>query len=552
MRGSRRPLQQPAAKSVVLKHNQETLQEDNSSAEKVNQQAANNKQLVPVTPKADSDETNQDWSLQADHDTLSLSQPTVSLTWKVSNFKNGDVYTLTIPQGDLYQNNGVSVAPLPAGEGTSRLVHNADGSYTITDTFTSNATTGGMSQGITIAVKTNSKVIENGRITKMLTVTKNGEKIGTYSIYEDVNPTISFSAFKRTNPTPEDQKQILVNQDYSYSTDITAPFSDAVYHYGKVNLTLNVPANFKINTAATLEHFSNTNKDDGYDKVDSISQASAGSPVVFTGLQIGNFHQLIITGKFVMDSPSEDKTLKAQPSTAVWVLNGGKQLQVPVPVWEDTILGNETKLPSGNIFKGQVTNAYPTQTDADYLYKDTVPLTSPVDIGTGSYENEHYINQIRVDNPSAYNFNRIHYTATFSDGYSVDNLTFSGNPSWSVEYRGHKFTLMDRIKVTYQDGSSEVIIGNNYNFKINANKNLAKVEWIDGLSSGKSAWLYVSGKVAQNKQNGQPMQVGDKLTASINLASDPAKPEFTETSPVGWSNTQTVVQRVSTPLGLSP
>jgi LPXTG-motif cell wall-anchored protein len=442
---------------------------------------------------------------------------------------------------------GVGVAPLPSGLGTTQTIQNADGSYTITDTFTSNAPTGGISQGITIATKVNSKIIENGRIEKVLTVTKNGVNIGSYSIYEDIEPTMAISAFERTNPTPHEQKQILVNQDYSYSANITVPFQDAVYHYGKVDLTLNVPQNFQINSEETLQQFMNTDRDDGYSKVESISQASAGAPVIFKGLQIGNDHTLTIVGRFVMASPSEDQTLMAQPSSAVWTLNGGKQIQVAVPTWGDTILGNETQLPDGNIFKGQVLNAYPTKTDADYPYQDTVPLTSPVDIGSGSYDTDHYINQISVDNPSAYSFNRIHFTATFSDGYSADKLIFGGDPRWPVEFRGHKFILNGRIQVTYQDGSSEVVTEANNGYKIDPSKNLAKVEWIDGLASGKSVWLYVLGKVAKNKQDGQPMQVGDKLTASVNLAPDAANPEFTVTSPVGWTNTQTVVQRVTTP-----
>lgn len=567
VQGQLDPLQQSSTKEVKLTNNQTPTQNTNSSTG--GGEAASPKQSAPaqltpiqqvpvaVTPHANSGESNQDWSLTVDHDTLSWDQPTLSLTWKISNFKNGDVYTLNIPKGDLYSNDGVGVAPLPNGIGTSKTVQNADGSYTITDTFTSNATTGGMSQGITLTVESNSNVIENGRNAKRLTITKNGKKIGDYSIYEDIEPTMSISQFKRTNPKPEDQKQILVNQDYSYSADITVPFRDAVYHYGKVDLTLNVPKNFQINIAKTMDmgNFMNNDKDDGYNKVESITQDSAGAPVIFKGLQLGNRQDLTIVGRFVMASPSEDEPLMAQPSTAVWTLNGGKQIQVAVPAWGDTILGNETQLPDGNIFKGGVTNAYPTKAGADYSYQDTVPLTSPVDIGTSSYEGVSYINQLTVNNPSAYNFHNIHYTATFSDGYSVDQLSFSGgdDPSWPVEFRGHKLILGGHIQVIYQDGSSEVVRGNNGRYQINPNKNLAKVEWIDDLDSGKSAYLDVSGKVAKAKQNGQLMQVGDKLTASINLASDPAHPEFTVTSPVGWSNTQTVVQKVTVPwsFGLS-
>lgn len=547
-KGQQAPLQ--SQKEVTLKADPASTQNNNSSiGQDTLQESTGEEKMTPVRPHADSssNEAHQDWVLQSDHDTLSLNQPTVSLTWQISNFKKGDVYSLHIPQGDLYQNNGVSVNPLPAGLGTSRLTKNEDGSYTITNTFTSNATTGGISQGITIAAKPNSKIIENGKIAKVLTMEKNGESIGSYSIYEDIEPTMSISTFKRMNPTPDNQKQILVNQDYSYSADVTVPFRDAVYHYGKVDLTLNVPSNFQINIAQTMQQFMNTNRDDGYSKVESISQASAGAPVIFKGLQIGNDHSLTIVGQFKMASPTEDQTLMAKASNAVWTLNGGKQIQVAVPTWGDTILGNETQLPDGNLFTGEVTNAYPRKANADYSYQDTVPLSSPVDIGTGSYDTDHYINRIEINNPSAYNFNNIHYAATFSDGYSVDKLTFNGDPSWPTELRGHTFVLPGRIKVTYQDGSSEVVEESNNTYEINPNKNLAKVEWIDGLASGKSAWLYVSGRVAAKKENGQPMQVGDKLTASITLTSDPAKPEFTETSPIGWSKTQTVVQRVTTP-----
>ena len=134
----------------------------------------------------------------------------------------------------------------------------------------------------------------------------------------------------------------------------------------------------------------------------------------------------------------------------------------------------------------------------------------------------------------------------------MDKISFNNDPSWPVEISGHKLTLSGYIYVTYQDGTSEVVTGDaSGNFQINAAKNLAKVEWIDELETGKSMLLEVSGKVAKTLQNGQPVQVGDKLTATINIATDPAHPEFTETSPIGWSKTQTVVQRVTTPWSFS-
>lgn len=378
---------------------------------------------------------------------------------------------------------------------------------------------------------------------------QNGHQVGEHTIYEDINPNFTMTTPTRVSPLPSAQKQILVNQDYEYESHISSnlPYNDRISNYGKVDLTLNVPKNFKIDEAATSSKYNDEGNSAPYA---SVSQSAAGSPIFFKGLSLND--DFYIVGRFVMASPTEDETFMADPSTATWNLNGGQKVQVTVPAWGDTILGNETQLPDGNIFQGNVINAYPTKQGADYQYQDTIPLNSPVDVGTGSYEGEHYINQISISNPSAYSFKNIHYTASFSDGYSVDKLSFNNDPSWPVEIRGNKFTLPGHIQVTYQDGTSEVVRGDtNGNFQINASKNLAKVEWIDELSTGKSMLLEVSGKVAKAFQNGQPVRVGDKLTATINIATDPAHPEFTETSPIGWSNTQTVVQRVTTPWSFS-
>ncbi len=449
----------------------------------------------------------------------------------------------------MYHKNGISVDPLPAGIGTTTTTQNSDGSFTVTNTFTSNAPASGMSQGITISREINSHVIENGRFTKTITVMQNGQQVGEHTIYEDINPTFTMTAPTRVSPLLSEQKQILVNQDYEYESHISSnlPYRDRISNYGKVDLTLNVPKNFKIDESATLSKYQAAGQSTPYT---SVTQEAAGSPVIFKGLSLND--DFYIVGRFVMASPTEDESLTAAPSTATWNLNGGKQIQVAVPAWGDTILGNETQLPDGNIFKGNVINAYPTKQGADYQYQDTVPLNSPVDVGTGSFEGEHYINQISISNPSAYSFKNIHYTASFSDGYSVDKISFNNDPSWPVEISGHKLTLSGYIYVTYQDGTSEVVTGDaSGNFQINAAKNLAKVEWIDELETGKSMLLEVSGKVAKTLQNGQPVQVGDKLTATINIATDPAHPEFTETSPIGWSKTQTVVQRVTTPWSFS-
>lgn len=405
-----------------------------------------------------------------------------------------------------------------------------------------------MSQGITISQEGNSHVIENGRLTKTITVLQNGQQVGEHTIYEDINPTFTMTTPTRVSPLPSEQKQILVNQDYEYESHISSnlPRNYKVKDFGKIDLSLNVPNNFKIDESATQDKYQAAGQSTPYT---SVTQATAGSPIIFKGLSLND--DFYIVGRFVMDSPTEDEALTADPSTATWNLNGGQKVQVIVPAWGDTILGNETQLPDGNIFQGNVINAYPTKQGADYQYQDTIPLNSPVDVGTGSFEGEHYINQISISNPSAYSFKNIHYTASFSDGYSVDKLSFNNDPSWPIEVHGRKFKLGGRIQVTYQDGTSEVVRGSNGQFKINAAKNLAKVEWIDELETGKSMLLEVSGKVAKAFQNGQLVRVGDKLTATINIATDPAHPEFTETSPIGWSNTQTVVQRITTPWSFS-
>lgn len=156
-------IQQPNSKVVMLNHNQPTHDQNTNSGD---DQQTNANVPVAVTPHDDSNENQQDWSLTSDHDTISLSQPTISLTWQVSNFKNGDVWSLNIPSGDLYHNKGVTVDPLPSGIGSTTTTQNRDGSFTITNTFTSNAPAGGMSQGITISREYNSHVVENGRLTK--------------------------------------------------------------------------------------------------------------------------------------------------------------------------------------------------------------------------------------------------------------------------------------------------------------------------------------------------------------------------------------------------
>lgn len=443
---------------------------------------------------------------------------------------------MTIPAGDIYQQSSISAAYLPSSVGTTSMTTNDDGSVTITDHFSTNAAAGGVSQGITIArsIPTNRHVAAYGDVEKAITVTKNGSADGSYTVHENIQPTFNVSNITRTVPSAIGYPKIFVNQNYGYHFTFTTPWAkdlSDLSNIGTIDLNINVPAHFKANIDETKSAL----QSNGWSFTD-VSQTSAGSPLVIKGLTNKSANSLLLTfyGEYEMAAPTADTPVTATASTATVNLYSGHTVTLTIPSWSDTIEGNETPIPTGYVFGGSVTNAYATS--ADGYAENTVPLTSNGDVKG----NDGYLNDLSVTNETVINFKSVYFTATFSDGYSVDRLKL-GNSNGVTQ-----------ITVTYQDGTTATVTGtarlhNTEDFTVDASKNLAKVEWHGPMTAGGPAELVVYGKVATKNKSGQAMKVGDDLTASISVAPDPANPEFTNLSQNGWSATQEVVTRSVSP-----
>ncbi|WP_295729469.1 mucin-binding protein [uncultured Limosilactobacillus sp.] len=483
--------------SAQTNHNQQrTLQQSLVSTDR-------NAQLIPTSGNV----------------TISPAQSTLELTFNVANYHNGDQYRILIPKADLWSGHGTAVTAQGGPGFTVKVDRQNDGSYVVTDAFTTNSqTAAGIVQSIDISLAPVDQIHELGNLAKKIIVQKNGKDDSSLTVFENISPKITVGNVTRQLPDGQVHGQVMVNQDVEYWLPVTNSYANLPsaeqltnQHFGTFDLTLNVPAHFQANLAAMKNYFAQRGLACG-----NITQQAAGSPIILTGITTADKGAagIQIIGKYVMAAPGQDQTVQAAASNGDFHFYGGQQQVLTVPAWSDTILGNSTTTPVGQAFTGKVDNANPDSTgtyDANTL---------PVQGWNGD------LNTIEVENVDVQNYHNVHFQANFSRGYAVNKV--------QLEFqRVIGQTPSPALVVKYYDGSSATVNGQSGIYYLDDQKQLQSIQWVGDFNTGELIFLSPSGTVA----NG--MTINDKLTAGIGLAvgHDPSQ--------MSWSNTQELVGQAS-------
>lgn len=215
-----------------------------------------------------------------------------------SDVKAGDVVTITVPKLDVLRFQWSTIASLDSKTGTTTSTTNADGSLTITDTFTADVAT--LTQTITIGAALSSSVAVQSdpapvattgqfgqTITADITSTYNGAADATATVTQVSNPSITVSGMTRTQPSASTVTAVVPDTDYVYTVGLTENIgygADTLVHRilaamnaGGSTITIPVPTGFTLDETLTknLNNFGATSKI-------TITQASAGADVIIT------------------------------------------------------------------------------------------------------------------------------------------------------------------------------------------------------------------------------------------------------------------------------
>lgn len=422
---------------------------------------------------------------------------TLNLTFSASNYQKGDQYTITIPKGDFWSNANPSepavvAAPVPGAN--VNVARQANGSYVITDKFTSNGAGAGLAQTITIAMQPVDHFTEFGNIAKTIIVRKNGHDDTSLTIYENIDPRIITSKVTRESPSQQAYARVRVHQKVFYGLDVTNSYlgtsedqSLSNQQFGTFKLTLNVPAHFLADTAMMKSYLTSQGL-----ACQSITKSAAGAPIVFTGISITTPLKTVeIIGQYEQDASAVDTPVNAEASQLTFTFNDGHQQVVTIPAWSDILLGNEQSVPEGQIFEGQVDNEYPKGDSVNGIQPNTVPLRS-----------QGRLNSLTVTNMTDRYIANATYTANFSAGYSLNQVTLT------TSNQAVGASSLPALTVTYADGTTATVNGNGGVYQLTG-KQVKSIQWSGALASGANYILTVNGQPASD------CTINQKLTASI-------------------------------------
>lgn len=404
------------------------------NSEKVVQTAAQ-----PVTQSFN----NGDVSLKVNQSSVELKDQNsaeVDMSFKVTNLKPGDQYTLQID-------------PTPAkltGEALDSSQGNTDFTFdeenptndVVKNTITG---TGTVTQNLKLtydsalyATQTRKvRLYSAGSKDIYIKVLKNGQEIGEVKYTQIISPSLEKVVFNRTTPDSQSVNQLMPNTDYTWtlkinqhdgvtpgrgvmlvqpdgsmvSTNVAYDLPSPLINHG-TTVTIPVPASFVLNAAKTdaLNQYGITATQAGQG-ADVIVTIPASQNLVNDLSQITFDQQGIqMFGHFNIDQTIADQTVTASAPISVVekIDDQGKTLTKTGPTFQDIIMKKDA-VPAGNVLEQDVKGAYSPYSSG--TYKDP-------QIPRGAAKDPETIKMwsFGFDNNSAYEFHNTTLKMTVPEG----------------------------------------------------------------------------------------------------------------------------------------
>lgn len=499
----------------------------------------NTSTVATLSPQSDNDQAssltaslNDGTQMTITRNTIGATGDTTPITVTVSyvNYHNGDQYKVALPGGEAYTVTDPSNQKLTVS-GTSNVSSQAaDGGYTITNTFTQDATgSNGVVQTFTLTPKNNYAAFsmlpmtEIGDVLKHIVLTKvaaDGTTSSTsLAITQTITPQMAPS-FGRTKPQSS-AKLLFPNTDYTYELKIGETSGVATGNdYGSdlinsavntsTTITIPVPAGFTLNSAQTATVNSFT------DGTTITQPGGSGTNIIITvpkgaGRQAyqGNGHGYQLVGSYQIEQPKEDLTVTAADKitidqTVTKADGSTYHIVKQVGPWTDQIKGANSEAIIPKVVISGLT----------YASSQQIPMNS---------EANKPVLYFGFSNPTSANLTNLALTMTIADGLNVnrivtpiDNVNLAG----TTEY-AYTATLSDGSTKagTVKAGEALILDNDLYFTKIIFQPNLVAAGATTDLSHYPNANQMVAfllyGTVAPKKSDGTIIKDGTELDSSI-------------------------------------
>lgn len=484
----------------------------------------------------------------SDGSTLSISRNTIgatgdtsnlTITLTVSNFQDGDRYTLTIPTGEAYRVSDPSGQALTVSGTTT--VSQSDSAYTITDNFTRSDTgSAGITQTFTLVPRSNYEsqtvtMAEIGELLKHITLTKvaaDGTSTSTSLGFTQIISPELHSSFSRSAPS-DTGYYLLPNTDYTYALNVgetDGVTSGNFYTSERVNsavnsgttITIPVPTGFTLDATRTATA-------NGFTDGTTITQPDgAGGNIIITvpkGSGSQSYQSMPayrIVGYYAIDQPTSDTTVTADgditiDQTVTRADGTTYHLTSSLSPWTDTLAGSE----SSSTKEPKVSTSAATYNSSNTIIS-TVDESQPI-----AY--------FGFENPTASDITNGVITISIADGLNVDRITTPVDNVDRITTPIDAVNLPGLTSYTYTatlfDGSTTsgtVAAGDNvttsnglYIRSIEFHPNLVATgatTSISGRNSSSTIAFRAYGTVASTKSDGTAITNGTELDSSITFS----------------------------------
>lgn len=386
----------------------------------------------------------------------------------LANFKAGDIVTVTLPTNLdlLYLTNPDTNFTSLGTYGTTTYLKNADGTVTVTDTFTKDADAGQTyTQTLSIGVANNNWTVpgispdQSGKtVTGNITTTYNGVAGDYVTISQTTKPSVAIkTAPTRSNPDSNTIAAILPNTDYVYElhvNDSTGNINDwgtqrvnRLMNTGGTTITVPVPSSFTLNADLTSQL-------NAFNDGTTITQSATGADIIITvpagSGEINSYstYPYYLAGSYNVTQTSSPQTVSAAgPATVTQNAPSGTLTATVVgnAVWTDTIQAQST--PDSDAV-ATVTNDGNSSGNTSQLALDTTTQNDPK-----------YINTVHIQTNSASDETNAKITINFPDGVKGTGVIL---PNENAAQTNSSLTSMPYLPgttsyqytITYADGTT--------------------------------------------------------------------------------------------------
>ncbi|KRM12345.1 KxYKxGKxW signal peptide domain-containing protein [Paucilactobacillus suebicus] len=526
-------------------------------AQEVNAVAADTTSPIDVTPKIEDQYGNQIDSVGYGKGIAGYFQ----LVFTISNPQAGDTISITVPTSTSVYTVGQSNVEQITTGGKTTFVTNSDGTMTITDTFSSGASSS-YTQAIKFQVNNNYKaqpkpMTDVGTTTQTISYSVNNAQQNLVTFTQIVTPNITqlgniTAAYPNSSTTT-----ILPDTDYVYSFSVneadgvfdgsyTSDKINSAANYGGTTITIPVPEGFVLNEPETLSLSALT------DGTTVTQPGGKGSDIIiFAGKGLGeqNYNTMpyYLVGSFDVTQTATDQTLTAdgERSFSQIVDSAGNTLKTQgILPWTVTIQGTN---------------------DSDKAATATVTISSvpgsnnSLVLDDNANDVPAYLARLGFSTNSNTTSTDTHIVISVPDGMTATQLQVptagaSSDPTANTMYylpgtTSYSYTL------SYADGSTPYSGNINsggiitfYPGKVVRTIDLVPNYLAAGATTGNGDYFTLLGSLSSSYDSGKSVAVGDQLTMNMTISSSDL---VTATQSVTYTVSQAISNVYSYSLSMS-